>query len=118
MPHASAETEALVAAVTEPMRRQMLDLLLDRRESTATVLADNLPISRQAVSKHLAVFVRVGLVQGEKSGREMRYRLNIERLDQAARSLGELAAAWDRRLARIKQIAEAAAAAQAKTSER
>jgi DNA-binding transcriptional ArsR family regulator len=115
MPDGAVQTEALVAAVTEPTRRQMLDLLLERGESTATVLADNLPISRQAVSKHLAVFTRVGLVQGERSGREMRYRLNIERLDQATQSLGELAAAWDRRLTRIKQIAETAAAIQAKT---
>jgi hypothetical protein len=45
----------------------------------------------------------------------MRYRLNIERLDQATQSLGELAAAWDRRLTRIKQIAETAAALQPKT---
>jgi ArsR family transcriptional regulator, cadmium/lead-responsive transcriptional repressor len=117
MPYGSVETEALVAAVTEPTRRQMLDLMLERGESTATVLADNLPISRQAVSKHLAVFIRVGLIQGEKSGREMRYRLNIERLDQATQSLGELAAAWDRRLVRIKQIAETAAATQAKILE-
>jgi DNA-binding transcriptional ArsR family regulator len=114
MPSVTVETEALVAAVTEPMRRQMLDLLLEHGESTATVLADNLPISRQAVSKHLAVFTRVGLVEGEKSGREMRYRLNVERLDRAAQSLGQLAAAWDRRLLRIKQIAETAAAKQPK----
>jgi ArsR family transcriptional regulator, cadmium/lead-responsive transcriptional repressor len=117
MPYAVVESDALVAAVTEPTRRRMLDLMLERGESTATALADNLPISRQAVSKHLAVFTRVGLVNGEKSGREMRYRLNIERLDQATQSLGELAAAWDRRLARIKQIAEAAAAVQAKARE-
>ena len=110
MPRGAVETDTLVAAVTEPMRRQMLDLLLKRGESTATVLADSLPISRQAVSKHLAVLTRIGLVEGEKSGREMRYRLNVERLDQATRSLGELAAIWDQRLMRIKQIAETAAA--------
>jgi DNA-binding transcriptional ArsR family regulator len=110
MPRSTVETDALVAAVTEPTRRRMLDLLLERGESTATVLADSLPISRQAVSKHLAVFTRVGLVEGEKSGREMRYRLNVESLDQATRSLGELAAIWDQRLMRIKQIAETAAA--------
>ena len=109
MSSAVADTEELVAAVTEPMRRQLLDLLLERGESTATTLADGLPISRQAVSKHLVVFSRVGLVESEKSGRELRYRLNLDRLDRAAQSLGELAAAWDRRLLRIKQIAEAAA---------
>jgi DNA-binding transcriptional ArsR family regulator len=110
MPRGAVDTETLVAAVTEPTRRQMLDLLLERGESTATALADSLPISRQAVSKHLAVLTRVGLVEGEKRGREMRYRLKVERLDRATRSLGELAAAWDRRLIRIKQIAETAAA--------
>jgi DNA-binding transcriptional ArsR family regulator len=109
MPHATIDTEELVAAVTEPTRRQMLDLLLERGESTATTLADSLPITRQAVSKHLAVLTRVGLVAGEKSGREVRYRLNVERLDRASQSLGELAATWDQRLMRIKQIAEAAA---------
>jgi DNA-binding transcriptional ArsR family regulator len=90
----------------------MLDLLLERGESTATALADSLPISRQAVSKHLAVLTRVGLVDGAKNGREMRYRLNVERLDRATRSLGELAALWDQRLMSIKQIAEAAAVRQ------
>jgi ArsR family transcriptional regulator, cadmium/lead-responsive transcriptional repressor len=105
------ETEALVAAVTEPSRRQMLDLLLEHGESTATTLADSLPITRQAVSKHLAVLTRVGLVEGEKSGREMRYRLNVEHLDRATKSLSELAEAWDRRLLRIKRIAEANARA-------
>ncbi len=109
-----AGTEALVAAVTEPTRRQMLDLLLERGVSTATALADGLPISRQAVSKHLAVLARVGLVEGEKSGRELRYRLNVDRLDRAAQSLGELSEAWDQRLVRIKRIAEQAAAEQAK----
>jgi DNA-binding transcriptional ArsR family regulator len=114
MPRGAVDTETLVAAVTEPTRRQMLDLLLERGESTATALADSLPISRQAVSKHLAVLTRVGLVEGAKSGREMRYHLNIERFDRAARSLGELGALWDQRLIRIKQIAEAAAARQPK----
>jgi DNA-binding transcriptional ArsR family regulator len=114
MPRGAVDTEALIAAVTEPTRRQMLDLLLDRGESTATALADSLPITRQAVSKHLTILDRVGLVEGEKSGREMRYRLNIERLDRATKSLGELATTWDQRLLRIKRIAETAAAKQSK----
>ena len=109
MSRAALDTEQLVAAVTEPTRRQMLDLLLERGDSTATALADSLPITRQAVSKHLAVLTRAGLVAGEKSGREKRYRLNVERLDRATQSLGELAATWDQRLMRIKRIAETAA---------
>jgi DNA-binding transcriptional ArsR family regulator len=111
----AVDTQTLVAAVTEPTRRQMLDLLLEHGESTATSLADSLPITRQAVSKHLAVLTRVGLVEGEKSGREMRYRLNVEHLDRATKSLGELAEAWDQRLLRIKRIAEAARPKQPKS---
>jgi DNA-binding transcriptional ArsR family regulator len=114
MPRGAIDIEELVAAVTEPTRRQMLDLLLERGESTATALAGSLPITRQAVSKHLAVLTRAGLVDGEKSGREMRYRLNVERLDRATRSLGELAATWDQTLMRIKRIAERAAAEEPK----
>jgi DNA-binding transcriptional ArsR family regulator len=99
---------ALVAAVTEPTRRQLLDLLLERGDSTPTSLAHGLPVTRQAVSKHLAVLERAGLVDGERSGREMHYRINIDRLDDATRSLSELASTWDRRLVRIKRLAEAA----------
>jgi DNA-binding transcriptional ArsR family regulator len=103
------DTATLVAAVTEPTRRQMLDLLLDRGEATATALADSLPISRQAVSKHLAVLDRVGLVGARKCGCELLYHVNVERLDRATRSLSDLADTWDKRLARIKRLAEAAA---------
>jgi len=98
----------LVAAATEPTRRQLLDLLLELGESTPTSLAGALPITRQAVSKHLAVLERAGLVDGQRSGRELHFRVNVARLDDAARSLSALAAAWDRRLLRIKRLAEAA----------
>ena len=98
----------LVAAATEPSRRQLLNLLLEQGESTPTSLAGVLPITRQAVSKHLAVLERAGLVDGERSGRELRFRVNVARLDDTARSLSQLAAAWDRRLLRIKRLAEAA----------
>ena len=108
MSSSRVDTAELVAAVTEPTRRQLLDLLLERGESTPTSLADSLPVTRQAVSKHLAVLERAGLVDGERSGREMHYRLNVDRLDDATRSLSELASAWDRRLGRIKRLAEAA----------
>jgi ArsR family transcriptional regulator, cadmium/lead-responsive transcriptional repressor len=98
----------IVAAVTEPTRRQLLDLLLEGGESTPTALAKALPVTRQAVSKHLAVLERAGLIDGERSGREIHYRVNVERLDAATRSLSELASTWDRRLLRIKRLAEAA----------
>jgi DNA-binding transcriptional ArsR family regulator len=102
------EEESLWAAVGEPTRRQLLDFLLVRGEATATSLAQKSPLTRQAVSKHLAVLDRAGLVESRREGREVRYSVRPERLDAAVRSMAEVAAAWDKRLQRIKSIAEAA----------
>lgn len=113
-----ADAVELVAAVTEPTRRQLLDLLLERGESTPSALATELPVTRQAISKHLTVLDRVGLVSSERHGREMRYRLDLDRLDQATASLNALANAWDRRLLRIKRLAEASHRAARSTKKR
>jgi ArsR family transcriptional regulator, cadmium/lead-responsive transcriptional repressor len=107
-----AEDDALWSAFADPTRRRVLEALLERGETTTTVLADDLPITRQAVAKHLAVLNRVGLVAGQRRGREVRYAVQPERLDAAADSMARVAARWDRRLTRIKRLAESA---QAKT---
>lgn len=101
-----AEDDALWAAVADPTRRRVLDALLERGEASTTTLADGLPVSRQAVAKHLAVLDRVGLVAGQRRGREVRYAVRPERLDEAAEAMARVAAQWDRRLARIKRLAE------------
>jgi DNA-binding transcriptional ArsR family regulator len=108
----AAEADELWSAVGDPTRRRVLDALLDRGEATATAVAGELPVTRQAVAKHLAVLDRAGLVEGRKQGREVRYAVRPERLDAAARSMAQVAAAWDTRLEAIKRIAEAAPAAQ------
>lgn len=108
----TAEDDELWAAVSEPTRRRLLDALLERGEATATVLAGELPVTRQAVAKHLAVLERAGLVAGERRGREVRYAVKPERLDAAAEAMALVAATWDRRLERIKQLAEVAHAKQ------
>jgi ArsR family transcriptional regulator, cadmium/lead-responsive transcriptional repressor len=108
----AAEVDELWSAVADPTRRRVLDVLLDRGEATATMVAGELPVTRQAVAKHLVVLDRAGLVEGRRRGREMRYAVRTERLDVAARSMAQVAAEWDTRLAAIKRIAEAAAAAQ------
>lgn len=105
---ALAEEDALWAAVADPTRRRVLDALLDRGEATTTALADGLPVTRQAVAKHLAVLDRVGLVTGRRQGREVRYAVLPERLDEAAAAIARVAAQWDRRLVRIKRLAESA----------
>jgi ArsR family transcriptional regulator, cadmium/lead-responsive transcriptional repressor len=104
------EGDALWAAVGDPTRRQLLDALLARGEATATALAGELPVTRQAVAKHLAVLDRAGLVDGRKEGREVIYAVRADRLDAVSRSMANVAAAWDQRLATIKRLAEEAAA--------
>ena len=107
---ALAEEDALWAAVADPTRRRVLDALLEQVEATTTTLADGLPVTRQAVAKHLVVLNRVGLVSGVRRGREVRYAVQPERLDEAAEAMAQVAAKWDRRLVRIKRLAEAAQA--------
>ncbi|WSK91195.1 metalloregulator ArsR/SmtB family transcription factor [Streptomyces sp. NBC_00073] len=100
--------DSVLAALADPTRRQMLDLLSAQGQATATTLAGGLPISRQAVVKHLAVLDAAGLVGSVKVGREVRFAVRPEALDATARWMAALASDWDRRLARIKRIAEAA----------
>jgi DNA-binding transcriptional ArsR family regulator len=97
----------VLIALADPTRRQILDLLAAQGEATATTLAERVPVSRQAVVKHLAVLDAAGLVSGSRVGREVRYAVRTAALDATARWLAALAADWDRRLATIKRIAEA-----------
>ncbi|MFE6055245.1 ArsR/SmtB family transcription factor [Kitasatospora sp. NPDC056446] len=100
--------DTVLAALADPTRRRLLDLLAAQGEATATTLARHLPVSRQAVVKHLAVLDTAGLVTCGRTGREVRYAVRPAALDATARWMASLAADWDRRLARIKHIAEAA----------
>jgi DNA-binding transcriptional ArsR family regulator len=102
----AGEADEVFAALADPTRRQLLDVLAARGEASATTLAARLPVSRQAVVKHLAVLDRAGLVHGARRGREVRYTVRPERLDATARWLAGLAAEWDARLAAIKRLAE------------
>jgi ArsR family transcriptional regulator, cadmium/lead-responsive transcriptional repressor len=106
---ATTEVDELWSAVADPTRRRVLDVLLARGEATATGVAGELPVTRQAVAKHLAVLDRAGLVEARRHGREVRYTVHPQRLDAATRSLAQVATEWDARLAAIKRIAESAA---------
>ncbi|WP_329129933.1 metalloregulator ArsR/SmtB family transcription factor [Streptomyces caniferus] len=94
------------SALADPTRRRILDALAAHGEATATVLAAELPVSRQAIVKHLGVLDRAGLVAGHREGREARYRVIPERLGVTARWMDRVAAAWDTRLSEIKRLAE------------
>jgi DNA-binding transcriptional ArsR family regulator len=105
--------EEVLGALADPTRRDLLERLSVHGYATATTLAAELPISRQAVVQHLAVLDAVGLVHGQRFGRENRFVVRPERLTEAARWMNVLAARWDQRLAIIRQLAEAAEAGQA-----
>jgi DNA-binding transcriptional ArsR family regulator len=106
-PAAEDVDDDLWSAIGDPTRRRMLDLLLAEGDGTATSLAQRLPVTRQAVAKHLGVLDRAGLVRGTPAGREKRYRVDDAQLARAVAQLSSVGAAWDARLRRIKRIAEA-----------
>ena len=112
-----AVNDDLWSAIGDPTRRRMLDLLLAVGDGTATTLSDQLPVTRQAVAKHLGVLDRVGLVHVAAAGREMRYRVDDAQLAHAVEQLAAVGATWDARLRRIKQIAEAIERAEGATAD-
>lgn len=95
----------VLAALGDDTRWSIL-VALGEGDASASALAGRLPISRQAIAKHLAVLQQVGLVEPVRAGREVRYRVLGARLGETARTLEQIGAEWDRRLATIKQIAE------------
>jgi DNA-binding transcriptional ArsR family regulator len=97
----------LWSAIGDPTRRRVLDLLLAGGPGTATSLAEELPVTRQAVAKHLGVLDRAGLVRPSRSGREVRYRVDEAQFARAVAQLHRVTTSWDARLRRIKGIAEA-----------
>ena len=94
------------AALGDPTRRHVLQALVRGGASTPTGLADRLPVTRQAVGKHLGVLKRAGLVHVRRVGRESRYEPRTAALATAADWLTVLAAEWDGRLERIAALAE------------
>ncbi|MEU5996106.1 metalloregulator ArsR/SmtB family transcription factor [Spirillospora sp. NPDC047418] len=98
--------DELWSAVGDPTRRRMLGLLLGGEATTATALSAQLPITRQAISKHLGVLDRAGLLSATAAGREKRYRLNDVQFARAIAQLNAVSNEWGGRLQRIKTIAE------------
>ena len=104
----SALAPGVFAALADPTRWRVLNLLGERGEGTATSLAGELPVSRVAVVKHLLVLDRAGLVESRRAGREVRYSVRTEPLDETARWMAGIASQWDARLAALKRLAEEA----------
>lgn len=97
---------AVFGALSDPTRRSLLAAIAREPAATATELAEHLPISRQAVLKHLNALAQAGLLDRERSGREVRYRVTPEPLSDAVGWIADVGAQWDERLAALrKQIA-------------
>lgn len=99
----SKPAEPPFAALGDPIRRQILELLAQGEAKTPTELADLLPITRQGVSKHLNILEQAGLVQVRQVGREKHYSVNPEALDAGVRWMQAIAAQWDKRLQALLQ---------------
>ena len=94
------------AALSDPTRRQVMRRLARDGSATPTELAAELPITRQAVSKHLAALEEAGLVSPERSGRETRYSFTPEALSDAVGWIEDLSDQWGRRLERLRKHLE------------
>lgn len=98
-----SEVDDVFDALADATRRQVLRHLAEGGPQTPTELADHLPVSRQAVSKHLDVLGRAGLVTSARAGRETRFTFQPDPLNDAADWMAEVGGTWDRRLAALKK---------------
>jgi DNA-binding transcriptional ArsR family regulator len=94
--------QSLFAALADPLRRGLLINLAEHSPRTATQLAQEYPITRQGVLKHLTILEEAGLVAVHQAGREKRYTLTPEPLEELERWIEDIGAKWDERLLRLK----------------
>lgn len=93
--------DAVFDALGDPSRRTLVRTIAARGDATATELAAELPVTRQAVAKQLAALADAGLLRATRSGRETRYAVTPAPLGDAVDWMVEVGAAWDDRLARL-----------------
>ena len=98
--------EAVFEALADSTRRQVVWLLAETGPATATELAGDLPVTRQAVAKHLATLAEAGLVTSDRHGRETRYQLTPEPLAEAVSWMASVGSQWDDRLQALERYLE------------
>ena len=98
-----SRVDAVFQALADPHRRFVLETLAGRASATATELAAALPVTRQAVSKHLDTLRAAELVEPTRTGREIRYRLRPEPLGDALDWMEQVGAQWDDRLGALRR---------------
>jgi DNA-binding transcriptional ArsR family regulator len=90
-------------ALADANRRYVVEALAERGTATATELASELQVSRQAVAKHFAALSEAGLVESRREGRETLYELTPQPLSAALDWMADVGAAWDSRLSRLQR---------------
>jgi DNA-binding transcriptional ArsR family regulator len=95
--------EVVFDALADPTRRTVLRVVAEDGPLTATQLASRLPVTRQAVAKHLEVLADAGLVSRERVGRDVRFSLDAAPLEDALAWIAAVGARWDRRLAALEK---------------
>lgn len=101
----SSALDTLFGALSDPTRRVLVERLLVKGPTTATVLAETTPLTRQAVLKHLQVLQAAGLLAHERVGREVHYRVTPQPLASAVGWILDTAGQWDSRIDRLRQLA-------------
>ena len=101
---ATDQTGAVFGALADPTRRRLLAAIADRPAATATELAAELPISRQAVIKHLSALADAGLLDRQRAGREVHYRVTPAPLSDAVTWMAEVGGRWDERLGALGRL--------------
>ena len=95
--------DSIFDALADPTRRRVLRHLAESGSATPTELTDHVPVSRQAISKHLGVLRAAGLVTSARTGRETRFTFRPEPLTDAAAWMADVGARWDARLDALKK---------------
>lgn len=95
--------DTVFASLADPMRRAVLQAVADDGPLSATELAARLPVSRQAIAKHLDVLRTAGLVRSSRDGRDVRFTFEAAPLDDAVAWIAAVGDRWDRRLADLRR---------------
>ena len=98
--------DLVFSALSDPTRRAVIRRLSDDGPTTLTRLTDELPVTRQAVSKHLAALEQAGLVTATATGRSRTYRLTPGPLTEAMGGMVDVGAEWDSRLDALRRYVE------------
>lgn len=103
---ADHDVTRVFAALGDPIRMELVARLGENQPLSIARLAEGLALSRQGVTKHIAVLERAGLVTSRRSGRERHYVGVPQAIDRARTHLGQVSAQWDAALLRLKEFVE------------